>query len=312
MNLENRKLGYIEGVLSAVLNTVLFGFKLWVGMKAGSVAMVADAWHTMSDTLTSLVVILGFWISSKPGDEEHPFGHGRAELIAAVVIGTLLGIVGVNFLKDSYVQLHDHKTVTFGPAAVIVFSISVVLKEAIARFSLWAGKKTRSQSLVADGWHHRSDALASALVLVGALLGKRFWWVDGALGFGVSLLILYAAFGILKNAANALMGERADERIVGDIQALMAESSPMASDVHHIHVHRYGDHVEVTLHARMPAELSLGQAHGVCSKFEAKIRERLGYEATIHLEPMKARPDSPLVPAAVRSSGAGLGRGARG
>ncbi len=287
MDLEKRKLGYLEGVVSTILNTVLFGFKLWVGMAAGSVAMIADAWHTLSDTLTSLVVILGFWISSKPGDKEHPFGHGRAELVASIIIGTLLGVVGVNFFKDSVDQLSNHREAVFGATAVVVFSISVVLKEAIARFSFWAGKKVRSQSLRADGWHHRSDALASALIVVGALLQKYFWWIDGVLGIGVSILILYAAFGILRDAADSLMGEQADEEIMRNIRALVKEAAPTASDVHHIHIHRYGDHIEATLHTRVPQNMRVKEAHEIASMLEAHLREKLGYECTIHMEPRK-------------------------
>ena len=287
MTLEKSRLGYLEGILSVILNMVLFIFKLWVGMAAGSVAMIADAWHTLSDTLTSLVVILGFWISSKPGDREHPFGHGRAELVASVIIGTLLGVVGVNFFKDSLDQLQQHQSAVFGTAAIVVFSISVALKEALARFSMWAGRKANSQSLKADGWHHRSDALASALIIVGALLQKRFWWIDGALGIGVSLLILYAAYGIIREAANSLMGEQPDAGTTSRILALVKEEAPVATDVHHIHTHRYGDHIEATLHARMPRTMSIAEAHRIASLLETRIRDELGIEPTIHLEPRK-------------------------
>ena len=98
MNDQKQQLGYLEGWLSSVLNVVLFGLKLWVGMMAGSVAMIADAWHTLSDTLTSVIVLVGFWISGKPKDKEHPFGHGRAELIGAIIIAILLALVGFSFL----------------------------------------------------------------------------------------------------------------------------------------------------------------------------------------------------------------------
>jgi cation diffusion facilitator family transporter len=123
--------------------------------------MTADAWHTLSDTLTSVVVILGFWISSRLEDEEHPFGHGRAEVIATIIIATLLAVVGINFLKDSIQQLIVQRSASFSTVGLVVFAISVVIKEGLARFSIWAGKKTDSKSLIADGWHHRSDALAS-------------------------------------------------------------------------------------------------------------------------------------------------------
>ena len=105
-------------------------------------AMTANAWHTLSDTLTSVVVILGFWISSRPEDKEHPFGHGRAEIIATIIIATLLAVVGINFLKDSIRQLIAQRSTSFSTVGLVVFAISVVIKEGLARFSIWAGKKT--------------------------------------------------------------------------------------------------------------------------------------------------------------------------
>jgi cation diffusion facilitator family transporter len=287
MDAEKKRLGYLEGVLSSIINTVLAGFKLWVGLSAGSVAMIADAWHTFSDTLTSIVVIVGVWISSKPKDEGHPFGHGRAELIASIVIGTLLAVVGVNFFSDSITQLRNHKSVRFTLAAIVVFVSSVLIKEALARFSIWAGRKTRSQSLIADGWHHRSDALASAMILIGAFFAKTFWWMDGALGIVVSLLILWAAFQVIREASNSLMGGKPEQEVLEKLKALVTEEAPAIKEIHHVHLHRYGDHVEITFHGRLEGGSSLYSAHDICTKLEASIRTRLDMEATIHLEPIK-------------------------
>lgn len=285
MDNEKRRLGYKEGVISSVLNTLLFILKFWAGSAVGSIAMIADAWHTLSDTLTSLVVILGFWISSKPGDEEHPFGHGRAELIASVIIGTLLGVVGVNFIKESWKQLVDHQSVVYSTFSIIIFAISVVAKEALARYSIWAGKKVKAQSLLADGWHHRSDALASALIIVGALFGSRFWWIDGILGMGVSALILYAAADIIRGAVNTLMGEKPDAELIGKVEAIVNSALPGTSKLHHIHLHTYGDQKEMTLHIRLPADMSLHDAHAVTFAIEDRIRTELNIETTIHPEP---------------------------
>jgi cation diffusion facilitator family transporter len=287
VGMEKRRLGYLEGVVSSVLNTLLFGFKIWVGSAAGSVAMVADAWHTLSDTLTSLVVILGFWISSRPADKEHPFGHGRAELIASIVIGTLLGVVGINFIMDSMRQLFNHRSVSYGINAIVVFSASVVLKEALARFSIWAGERTNSKSLIADGWHHRSDALASLLIIIGAILGKWIWWIDGVLGLAVSALILYAAFQIIREAANSLLGEQLDSTTEQIIRVMAAEASLDEEGLHHLHIHRYGDHAELTLHARVSEARTLTSAHDAATALERRILKELGIEATIHIEPTK-------------------------
>ena len=157
MDAQKQQLGYLEGWLSSVVNTLLFALKLWVGMAVGSVAMIADAWHTLSDTITSAVVLAGFWVSGRPRDKDHPFGHGRAELIGAVIIATLLGLVGINFLKESYMQLREAERVHFNTFGILAFGVSVIIKEALAQFSIWAGKKVKSQALVADGWHHRSE-----------------------------------------------------------------------------------------------------------------------------------------------------------
>lgn len=285
INYKKQKLGYLEGWISAVLNVGLFGLKLWVGILAGSVAMIADAWHTLSDTLTSGIVLFGFWIAAKPRDKEHPFGHGRAELIGAMIISILLGIVGLNFLKESYIQIKNHSGVQFQGIGILVFAISSLLKEGLAQFSIWAGKKVKSKALIADGWHHRSDAIASSLIVVGALFGKYFWWIDGVLGIIVSLFILYAAFDILKKTATSLIGEEIEEELVENITKALNEIAPEISEAHHFHIHRYGDHEEVTMHLKMPGEYSLREAHALATKVESKIRERFNIEPTIHFEP---------------------------
>ncbi|MCG2821806.1 MAG: cation diffusion facilitator family transporter, partial [Candidatus Atribacteria bacterium] len=204
-------IGYLEGTISIILNTILFGIKYWVGIKTFSIAIIADAWHTLSDSFTSLVVIIGFKVSSKPADKKHPYGHGRAEIISSVIIGTLLAVVGVNFLIASIQRFINHQSASYGNLAVIVFVISVIVKEGLAQFSMRAGEKINSQSLIADGWHHRSDSLVSLMVLVGIFMGGYFWWVDSIMGIIVSLVIFYTTYIILKESISILIGEEPSE-----------------------------------------------------------------------------------------------------
>ena len=282
---ENQKWGYIEGIASIIINTTLFAFKLWAGMMIGSVAMIADAWHTLSDTMTSLIVIVGFWISGKPEDKDHPFGHGRAEVIGAVMIGVLLALVGFNFLKDSITHLLNRHTIQYNSLGVIIFTISIFVKEGIAQFSIWAGKKINSKALIADGWHHRSDAIASFLIVIGALLGNYFWWIDGVLGLIVSGLILYAAYDILKDGASVLMGECIDHEMEEKIVDIIKKIAPEVKDFHHIHLHRYGHHYEVTFHIKFPEHLTIKEAHDTVDQIENELRAKLNIESTIHFEP---------------------------
>ncbi len=281
-------LGYIEGWASVVINTALFGFKFWAGTKIGSVSMVADAWHTLSDTLTSLVVIVGFCIAAKPSDPEHPFGHARAESIASVIIGVLLGVVGVSFAMESIRRLIDYRSATFNLSGILIFSASVIVKEGLAQFSFWAGRKINAKSLTADGWHHRSDAIASLLIVVGALAGRSLWWMDGVLGIGVSLLILYAAFDVIRGSATFLLGEAHSKDLEDEVKLLIRQHQPQVEDIHHIHVHNYGGHREITMHVRMPPEMRLAEAHDVTVAIEKLLTERFSMTTTVHLEPLKS------------------------
>lgn len=287
---SRKSLAYLEGWLSIVINTVLFGLKYWVGLRIHSVAMVADAWHTLSDTLTSIIVIIGFWFASRPADKKHSFGHGRAEAIASLIIGTLLAVIAFSFLKDSILRLIHHEAVNFTLFAVVVFLISAFIKEGLAQFSFWAGRKIQARSLVADAWHHRSDAVASGLIVVGAIVGKFFWWIDGVMGIGVSILILQAAYSIIRGASSYLMGESASSSLKNQIQDAIrkADASIQCESVHHLHVHDYGEHKELTAHIRLPADMKIDDAHDIVTKIEKAIKEELKLEITIHVEPSPA------------------------
>jgi cation diffusion facilitator family transporter len=258
--------------------------KYWVGITTGSIAIVADAWHTLSDSFTSIVVLWGAKTSAKPPDRKHPFGHGRIEVIASVIIGAVLATVGLNFLIESIRRLINQEPAVYNPLAIGVFAASVLLKEALARFSITSGRRTDSRSLIADGWHHRSDAIASALILVGILLGRYFWWVDGVLGIAVSLVIFWATFDILRISISTLIGERPDTELVDKLRTMAAKTINMDVDLHHLHLHQYGQHKELTFHISLPRDLRLGDAHKIAHLLETKIQEVLGLEATIHMD----------------------------
>lgn len=279
-------IGYLEGTISIILNTLLFALKYWVGIKTFSIAIIADSWHTLSDSLTSMVVIIGFKVSSKPADKKHPYGHGQAEIISSVIIGTLLAVVGVNFLIASIQRFINHQSASYGNLAIIVFIISVIIKEGLAQFSLRLGKKINSRSLIADGWHHRSDALVSLMVLVGIFTGKYFWWVDSIMGIIVSLVIFYTTYIILKGSISTLIGEKPSEDFEAEIRKIVTNSVSHDIKLHHLHSHKYGDNKELTFHIKLPSGMRLEEAHRIAEGLENKIREEMDIEATIHLEPL--------------------------
>jgi cation diffusion facilitator family transporter len=285
MKKKSTSLAYLEGWLSIVVNVLLFGIKYWAGIVTHSVAIIADAWHSLSDSLSSLVLLVGVKAATKPADKKHPFGHGRAELIASVIIGVVLAIVGFDFFMEGISKLSKHEAADFGTFAVVVIAVSVVVKEGIAQFSFWASRQTGSQVLRADGWHHRSDAISSVVILVGIFFGKYFWWIDGVLGILIAILILYTAYDILKEGINPLLGEHPDEELVSRIKAIADRFAPSAVDAHHIHCHRYGRHRELTFHIYLDGATNLNDSHAIADAIETAIREELDIEATIHVEP---------------------------
>ncbi len=282
---QKKRLAYLEGYLSILVNTVLFLLKFIVGRKIGSVAVVADAWHTLSDCLTSVIVVVGFWLAARPADERHSFGHGRAESIAAIIIGTLLAVVGVNFLYESGDKLLKKEGMNFSEAAVVIFLVSAVVKEALARFSFWAGKKAGSATLKADAWHHRSDAIASVLIVLGIIFSQKFWWLDGLMGIGVSLLILHVSYDIVRDSASYLMGEAPAREKLDRVHSEVQKEFPELEGLHHFHVHHYGEHHEVTAHIKVPGNMSVNEAHEIASRIEEIVRKEFNGDATVHVEP---------------------------
>ena len=281
--MENKK-GIMATYGSIILNILLFGIKFWAGLVSSSVAIIADAWHTLSDSISSVAVLIGLKVSAKPADKEHPYGHGRAEIIASVVVSMLLAIIGFSFLKESILKLQSRTEVEYGTFAIVVTVISLVVKEAMAQYSIYIGNKTRSKSMVADGWHHRSDAISSLVILVGIFIGRYYWWIDGALGIIVSLLLFHTTYTILKDNISHLLGESIDDDLRVEIIELAKDVADFEIHPHHFLVHQYGHHTEMTLHIRIPAHYSIKKAHDIATAYEMSIKKRTNIQATVHID----------------------------
>ena len=284
---QHSKLGYREGLVSVILNLLLFVLKYYAGIASASLALIADAWHTLSDSLTSLVVILGIKLSSKKPDKEHPFGHGRWEQISALIIAILLALVGVEFMKDAIAKLRGHEAADFGWLAYLATVASIVLKEGLARYAFYIARKTGNAAVKADGWHHRSDALSSLMVLAGLFLSPYFWWIDSVLGMLISFMLFYAAYGIIREAVNKILGEEPSEEVIGKVEQIVKAEMGNVAYPHHYHIHHYGDHIEFTFHIKVPGEETVEEAHRKAPLIEMQIKTELKIDATIHIEPLK-------------------------
>lgn len=275
-----------EGWISIIGNIFLFGLKYWAGIASGSLALIADAWHTLTDSVSSVIVLIGGKISRKPADEEHPFGHGRAEHIAAIIIGVLLAIVAFDFAMGAIEKFKTKEQTTYKTFAWVATIISIIVKETMAQYAFWAAKKTGSTILKADGWHHRTDSLSSVVILVGIALGKYFWWMDAFLSFVVALMIAWVSYEILTTDIKSLLGEKPSNDLLLSIRETAQKACTEPLHLHHIHIHNYGNHSELSCHIKLPKEMPLIEAHDICSKVEIAIKNKFGYISTIHPEPI--------------------------
>jgi cation diffusion facilitator family transporter len=275
--------------ISIIGNTILFGLKLWAGLMVGSVAVIADAWHTLSDSVSSIIVFIGVKISQKKPDKEHPFGYGKADTIAQGILSVLLSVIAFEFLLKGIGKIVNHSTATYNIWVVYVFVISIIVKETMARISIWAEKKSGKKSLKADAWHHRSDAIASLMIIIGVFLNKYWWWIDGAMGIIVAIIIFVTSIEIMKDVANSIIGKSPDEQQLQEIKDFVNKTVGFELYPHHIHIHEYGHHRELTLHIYLQKDTPLQKAHEITVLLDNQFQKEKQIISTIHVEPL---PDS--------------------
>ncbi len=308
---QRYSLGRRAAWVSIVGNILLAAAKGVLALVTGSISLLADAIHSASDLVTSVIVLLGLRIGRRPADARHPYGHGRAETIATLVVGILLALAGLQVGYESVQRIFDPPQIgrDLGRNVMIVIAACVLAsaaaKEWMTRYSARVGRRIGNPSLEADAWHHRSDALSSVLVAVslgGAALG--YHRMDAFLGLGVSVLIVLTAVRPIGRSASALLGEAPQEELVGEIEAV-ARAVHGVKNVHAVTVHDYGRRKIASMHVTLQAELNLDQAHHVASEVESQVTRRLGVSALVHAEPQGDQPLDSRV-AAIREAVQGL------
>jgi len=281
------KAGYVEGAVSIIINFLLFILKMWASVISGSIALAADAWHTLSDSLSSVAVVIAAKLASKKADKEHPFGHGRWEQIASFFIAAILAVIAYGFLENSIKHFWEKERVEYGTIAIVVTAVSIVVKELLAQYAFYMGRKADNSSVKADGWHHRSDALSSVVVLAGILFAKRFWWIDSVLGIIIALMLFYAAFEILKESINKILGEEPGQELINKLTDEIKNIYYDDLKIHHLHIHNYISHKELTFHIRLNKDLTIEKGHKIASDIEELVLDKFGMSATIHVEPIR-------------------------
>ena len=279
-----------------VVNLVLSLLKLAAGVVGRSGAMVADAVHSFSDLATDIVVIAFARISAKPRDTDHDYGHGKYETLAMIIISIALGVVGAGILVNS---IRGIRTVIDGgllprPGAValVAAAVSILVKEILYRYTVRVGRRIDSPSVVANAWHHRSDALSSLGTLLGIgcafFLGDKWRIADPIAALIVSVFIFKIAFDLIRTGLGELLEQSLPEEVEKEILGIVA-ANPRVREPHNLRTRRIGAAIAIEVHVRMDGKMTVEESHELTVDIEQRLRERFG-EGTmiaIHVEPVK-------------------------
>lgn len=281
-------------LLGSAGNFLLTAFKFAAGILGHSSAMIADAVHSLSDFVTDLIVLVFIRIGAKPQDKSHDYGHGKFETLATLfvslaLVAAAIGIIGSGAVKFAR-WLRGETLVMPGRLALWAALISIVVKEILYRFTISRGKALGSAAVVANAWHHRSDALSSVGAAIGIggalLLGQKWAVLDPLASIVVGAMLVKVAWELLRTSTGELTDESLPAETEREIEDII-HSFPDVSEPHNLRTRRIGNRIAIEAHVRMDGSRTLADAHERVSDIERKIRQRFGKETlvTIHMEP---------------------------
>lgn len=287
---------YRVTLLGMFVNMALFVFKLVAGLIGRSGAMIADAVHSASDFATDIVVLAFVRISAKPRDDDHHWGHGKYETLATLIIGVALFAVGVEILLDSAEKIsavvNGEVLPRPGAIAIVAAALSIVAKELLYRYTIRVGKQIESPSVVANAWHHRSDALSSigALLGIGAayFLGEKWRIADPIAAIVVSALIIKVSLDLCRKALEELL-EKSLPREVEEAILSIVTANPKVQKPHNLRTRRIGSDIAIEVHIRVEGTMTVFESHEISREIEQSLRKRFGERTAvaIHIEPLK-------------------------
>jgi len=282
-----RAYGILCGFLGIFLNFILFVFKLIAGTLSHSMAISADAFNNLSDAGSSIVSLLGFKLAAGKADAEHPYGHGRIEYIAGLIVSFLIMIMAIELIQSSFEKILNPVSTEFNTIIFIILLVSIIIKFYMICYNKSIGTKIDSPSLKATASDSLGDVITTSVVLISAIINYFFGFrIDSYCGLIVGLFILYSGFCNAKETVSPLLGKAPHKEYIDRIKELVLES-PEIIGIHDIIVHDYGPmHTMVSLHAEVNAKADLISIHNVIDTTEKRLSYELGCEAVIHIDPV--------------------------
>ncbi len=282
--------------VGAVVNALLIVLKLWVGTISRSQALIADGIHSISDLFSDAVVFLGLRWGRKEADEDHHFGHARIETSASLIVGLLLLLVAVWIAASAILSIYHHRQSNPGLLAVLVALISILLKEGMYWYTIGVGKRIRSQALVGNAWHHRTDAFSSVAVLIGvaaAYINPDWHIADSIAALVVSVFILKVGGSLTWSAFREVVDTAPDAKVLEELR-LRAQAVPGVRNVHGIKARHFGPEIYVELHLRVDPNLTVAQGHDIAEAVERTLIGGLEDVTRVvtHVEPDNANSEA--------------------
>ncbi|MBO4685590.1 MAG: cation transporter [Lachnospiraceae bacterium] len=280
--------GKLCGIVGIFLNLLLFAGKFFAGLLSGSIAVTADAFNNLSDAGSSVVSLVSFRISEQKPDAKHPYGHGRIEYIAGLIISAVIIIMAYELIKDSVGKIINPEETEWSGVGLVILIASILVKSYMAFYNARLGKRYDTAALRATAIDSLSDCVATTVVLLCTVLSHIFGWkIDGYAGVLVGGFILLAGIRAAKEVINPLLGEPPEKEYVDSIEQLVLAFDPAILGVHDLMVHDYGPGRRViSLHAEVPAEGNILELHDIIDNLEHRLCTDLGCIATIHMDPV--------------------------
>lgn len=284
--------GYLSGIVGTICNLLLVIMKLIVGYILGSVAIIADGFNNLSDGASSIITLLGFKLGRKHADKEHPFGHGRFEYIAGLIIAVIILVVGIELTKSSIDRILNPIIVNYGIVSVIVMILSILIKLWMMKFNYSIGNHIDSSTLKATGIDSRNDVIATFVVLISALVAKSSGLIlDGWMGLAVAIFIIYSGVKLIKETLNPLLGEAPNPDFVKYINKKIREYDGVLG-THDLIIHNYGpSFLFASVHVEMPSEIDSVNAHNIIDKIEHYFLKHDNLHLIIHHDPIILKKD---------------------
>ena len=291
-NVENEKVrenyGTLSGVFGIITNLILVVIKVIIGLLSASISIIADAINNLSDMGSSLLTIIGFKISSKPADKDHPYGHQRVEYIISLIIAMIIAFVGLELLTTSIDKIINPDVIKVEVITFIILGVAIVLKGLQGLFYLSASKKIDSLSLKASAKDSINDCVSTSAVLIGTIISKTTGYnVDGIVGILVSGFIIYSAIMLIKETMSPLIGEKPDPELIEKVTRTVL-SYPKVLGIHDVITHLYGpSKVFISLHVEIDAKDDILISHDLIDNIEQEVKRDFGIELVIHMDPVE-------------------------